>query len=89
MLVIDRILYQATRPNGSAAQLGGGLDVVLAGALLIDLALAGRVAVDPKSRVGVVPGEATGDALLDHGYAVVARRDHKRAKPCSRACARA
>lgn len=79
MLVIDRILYQATRPNGSAAQLGGGLDVVLAGALLIDLTLAGRVEVDAKGRVSAVPGNPTGDALLDHGYAVVVRRAGKRA----------
>lgn len=79
MLVIDRIGYQATRANGSAVQLGGSLEMVLAGALLVDLALAGLVDVDAKTRVHVVPQDPTGDTLLDHGHAVLARYDGKRA----------
>lgn len=79
MLVIDRVLYQATQPHGRPVIMGRNLDVVLAGALLIDLALAGRMRVAEKSRVAALPSDATGYPLLDECYAVVLRRDGQKA----------
>jgi hypothetical protein len=81
LLAEDVLLLLTDDLSGRSSTDGTRLDLVLAGAVLLDLAMLHRVEVTPpghpagKGRVVVVDRSATGDALLD---AVLARiADHK------------
>lgn len=53
-------------------------DIALGGALLVELSLSERVAVDERGRVRVTDARPTGDPLLDHAVGVVAGRQGKK-----------
>lgn len=67
-------LDEAGRPLGRR---GLAADFALAGAVLMELSLAGRVDTD-RTRLHVVSAEPTGDAVLDAGLALLAGQQDSR-----------
>jgi hypothetical protein len=63
LLAIDRQRERVRR--------GGDVDLALSGAVLVELALAGRIAIDAK-QVALLDGRGTGDAVLDPVLATLA-----------------
>ncbi|GIG21171.1 hypothetical protein Cch01nite_18950 [Cellulomonas chitinilytica] len=86
LLIEDVLLLLTDDTTGRPALDGTRFDLVLAGAVLLDLAMHHRVDVTApghpvgKGRVVVVDGSPTGDALLDVALARVAGTKPRRAK---------
>lgn len=83
LIVEDLFLLLTDDESGKTYSAGGTTDYALAGSLLLELVLEGRVrvTVDPKHQGGLleaVDTTSTGDAIFDHGLDVVAKHDGER-----------
>lgn len=78
LLAEDLLLLLTDDATGRLVVSGAEADVVLAGAQLVDLTLAGRVDVDERKRLVVRDSSPTSDELLDRALASVQRREGKR-----------
>jgi hypothetical protein len=78
MLIAEDLLLLLTDDrSGKLLASASELDIALGGALLVELALAGRVAVE-SGRLHVTDPSGTGDALLDEAVSELADHDGKK-----------
>lgn len=80
MLICEEFFLLATNDRGKPEVLGSYRNYGLAGALVADLLLAGRLGLseDRDPRLHVLSTEPTGNAVLDRGLAVLATREGKK-----------
>ncbi|MDX6301030.1 MAG: hypothetical protein QOF53_2244 [Nocardioidaceae bacterium] len=78
LLAEDLLLLLTDDRTGGLLVTAGEVDAALAGALLMDLALPGRVDVDERKRLVVRDGSPTGDELLDRALGAVSQKQGKK-----------
>lgn len=81
MLLADELLLQVTLPDGRVMGASSGtIGLGLAGALLSELALAGRMGIDTRGRLTVLDRTPLGDPALDAALAAFATHEGKKPK---------
>src|SRR2546430_8773467 len=78
LLAEDLLLLLTDDRTGNLLVTAGEVDAALAGALLMELSLAGRVDVDERKRLVVRDGSPTGDELLDRALGAVSEKQGKK-----------
>ncbi|MGZ4501749.1 MAG: GOLPH3/VPS74 family protein [Nocardioidaceae bacterium] len=79
MLIAEDLLLLLTDDvRGRLVVASEQVDIALGGALLVELSLSERVALDERGRVRVADAVPTGDPLLEHALEVVAGRQGKK-----------
>ncbi|MFD7306762.1 GPP34 family phosphoprotein [Promicromonospora sp. NPDC059942] len=73
-LIVEDLLLLLLDDRSGTVRGEANLHYTLGGAVLIELALLGRVELDGRKRVHAVAGEPLGDSLLDAAAAQVAKR---------------
>jgi hypothetical protein len=73
-LIVEDLLLLLLDDRSGAPKGEAKLHYTLGGAVLMELALLGRVELDTKKRVHAVAGEPLGDSLLDQAVKKVAKR---------------
>lgn len=82
MLLAEELLLQVTTPVGGILHsVSGSTDLGLAGALLSELALVGKIGIDPSGRLTVIDTTPTGQPGLD--WALTTFLSHVGKKPKS------
>lgn len=79
MLIAEELLLQLTTPAGKLIA-GSNADIGLAGALLTELALLGKVTVTEKQRLATLDRAPTGDQILDDALALFVDKEGKKPK---------
>ncbi|MGZ4458532.1 MAG: GOLPH3/VPS74 family protein, partial [Nocardioidaceae bacterium] len=78
LIAEDLLLLLTDEVRGRLVVASEQVDIALGGALLVELSLSERVALDERGRVRVADAGPTGDPLLDHALEVVAGRQGKK-----------
>lgn len=73
-LIVEDLFLLLLDDRSGAPKGEANLHYTLGGAVLMELALLGRVELDPNQRVHAVAGEPIGDSLLDRAVKQVAKR---------------
>ncbi|OZM69995.1 GPP34 family phosphoprotein [Amycolatopsis antarctica] len=74
LLIVEDLMLLLLDDKSGALKGAGTIHYSLGGAVLMELALLGRVEVDRKQSVHAVPGDPLGDPLLDSAAAQAAKR---------------
>ncbi len=74
LLLVEDLMLLLLDDESGVAKGEGTLHWTLGGAVLMELALRGRVETDRKQTVYAVPGPPLGDALLDDAFARIEKR---------------
>jgi hypothetical protein len=80
MLISEEFLLLVTSPKGKWLAGSDAVPLALAGGLLAELALRGRVTVDDRDRIAVADRSSLGDPVLDDAVATFAGTQGKKPK---------
>jgi hypothetical protein len=80
MLIAEEFLLLVTSPEGKWRAASDAVPLALAGGLLAELALQGRVTVDQRDRIVVVDRSSPDDLVLGEALSTFARQEGKKPK---------